>query len=343
MKKLAVVVVVLALIVFGGTQAFSWANYQVTTPVSQRSHKVSFTIEPGEGVPQIADALQAKGLVRNSEIFQLYLRFTNQRSAIEAGSYLLSPSMTMAQIAGAIKHGVGQQGKITIPEGYTAKKIADLVQQSGFGSAQDYLKAEQDPTWHAQYPFLKGLPAGRDLEGYLFPDTYLLSAHATPRDLIKRQLAEFSSVFGPAMVQAAAQPIPGVRGPETVDQIVILASIVEREANSPSDRPLVCDVYYNRLSQGMPLQADATVLFAEGVWKKQVLNQDLQYQSPYNTYLHPGLPPGPISNPGQASIEACIHPTKSAYLYYFTDPHGKTHFAATLDQFNQEKNQYGVA
>ena len=343
MKKLIALVVLLAALAAGASQAYGWYGYQVTTPVSRSRDPVRFVIAPGEGVAEVGQALEAKGLIRSSLVFQVYLRLNGLRSSIQAGSYVLDKNMSMEKIASALQHGRSPEVSITIPEGFTVARIAALVQQQGLSSSASYVAAEKDPSWRARYRFLAALPSGRDLEGYLFPDTYLLNQGAPASDLVRRQLDEFSAVFDSQLVSQAARPVPGVRGPQTVDQIVILASIVQREVSKPSDMRGVCGVFYNRLSLGMRLQADSTVLYAEGVWKKQVLDADLRYPSPYNTYLNAGLPPGPISNPGREAIMACVDPAASSYLYYFDDPQGVTHFDATLAQFDADKARYGVA
>lgn len=343
MKKLIALIAVLALLGLGVSQAYSWYRYQVSTPVAADSHPVRFSISGGEGVAEIAQDLAAKGLIRSALVFQVYLKVAGLRGFLQAGDYVLDKDMSMQQIADALQHGRSPQTAVTIPEGYTVARIAALVQQLGLAPSAAYVTAEKDHAWRSRYSFLKALPPGRDLEGYLFPDTYLLNRGAPVSDLVRRQLDEFGAVFSPALVKEAGQAQPGVRGAQTVDQIVILASIVQREVSKPSDMKAVCGVFYNRLALGMRLQADSTVLYAEGVWKKQVLDADLAYPSPYNTYLHAGLPPGPISNPGKDALLACVAPQRSMYLYYFDDPHGVTHFATTLAEFNAEKAQYGVA
>jgi len=184
-------------------------------------------------------------------------------------------------------------------------------------------------------------PAGADLEGYLFPSTYSLNKGATAHDLVKTQLDEFGRQFSPQLRAQAAQP-SAVRPAESVFNIVILASMVEREVNQPADRAKVCGLYYNRLKIGMALQVDATILYAEGVWRKSVLFEDLKFNSPYNTYLNPGLPPGPIANPGADAIKACVNPDNNNYLYYFSDSKGVTHFESNFDQFRQDQAKFGV-
>ena len=341
MRKLLLAVVLLAAVGYGGSRVYDSLRYQVDTPISTQSQPVTIKVSSGESPTEVASDLAAKGLIRSSFVFEYYLKFSGARSRIQAGEHQLNRNMNMPRIAEALAVTTVEQLTVTIPEGYTAAKTAEAVEQSGLGAARDYLAAERDPAlW--QQDFLAGRPAGADLEGYLYPDTYSLDRGAGVKDLINRQLAQFGRVLTPELRRRAAEAT-AARPAQSIQSVVILASIVEREANKDPDRPRVCSVYYNRLAQGIPLQADATVLYALGVWKKQVLLEDLKVQSPYNTYIHTGLPPGPIANPGAPSLRACVEPEKTDYLFYFTDKQGVTRFARTLDEFERLKQQFGVS
>jgi UPF0755 protein len=335
-----VLVALLLVLGFGGNAAYGWINDQLDTPVSSKSETVSFSVTSGESAGDIAVDLKSKNLIRDVLVFEQYSRITGARSRFQAGDYVLNRNMSTRQIVDALQHGRPDQIAITIPEGYTAQKAAEVVASSKLGTADQYIAAVKDPKWN--YDFLSGRPQGADVEGYLFPDTYSLDKSSTPADLVKAQLERFGDVFTPQM-RAAAGQASGGRPAESVENIVILASLVERETNKSSDRPNACSVYYNRLKQGMPLQVDATILYALGVWKKDVTFDDLKVSSPYNTYIHAGLPPGPIANPGEAAIKACLTPAATNYLFYFTDKNGVTHFEATQDQFEADKQRYGVS
>jgi UPF0755 protein len=342
MKKLAVLVVLLGLVGYGGSRAYDYYNVQVNVPVDARDETVVIKVSPGEDFDTLADELVAKHLIRSRDTFVLYARYTGARSRLQAGVVPLNRRMNMAEILDALTTARGaEQILITIPEGYTVKRTSALVEQQGLGKAADYLAAAQETGWTQD--FLAKRPARPDLlEGYLYPETYSLDRQAKPRDLVKAQLDQFGKAFSPALRQQAAGSTPN-RPAQTTDAIVIMASMVEREVNRDPDRARVCSVIYNRLSLNMPLQIDATVLYALGVWKKEVLFEDLKVDSPYNTYLHNGLPPGPISNPGSAAIKACLNPEKTDFLYYFTDPKGVTHFDRTLAEFERDKAAFGVS
>jgi UPF0755 protein len=186
------------------------------------------------------------------------------------------------------------------------------------------------------YDFLKDLPAGTSLEGFLFPDTYLIPRTGTARQLITLQLDSFKQQWNDTRKGQAAQRHL------TPQQVVTIASMIEREARFDEDRPLVASVIYNRLQAGWPLQIDATVLYAKGVWQSTVSIDDRKINSPYNTYLHTGLPPGPIANPGIKAIDATLQPAQTGYFFYLSDKQGHNHYARTNDEFNQLLKQYGL-
>jgi UPF0755 protein len=336
LKKLLVVVVLLAGCGYAGSQGYDWVKYQVQAPMSARSQPVTIHIDEGESPDQLAQDLKDKDLVRNKDVFVYYLRYTGARSRLQAGDFVLNRNMSMAQITDVLQNGKPSQVAIRLPEGLTLLRMAAEAERGGLGKASNYIAAASEQSW--DYAFLKDKPPGRNLEGYLFPDTYLLDRSATARDLVKKQLDRFDQVFSPELRAQAAQPTAG-RPAKTLYDIVVLASMVEREANRDADRPKVCSVYYNRLAEDTLLQVDATVLYGEG---KTTGPPDIQLDTPYNTYIHKGLPPGPISNPGLAAIQACLKPDKTDFMFYFTDPKGVTHFQRTSAEFDQQKQQFGV-
>jgi peptidoglycan lytic transglycosylase G len=344
-KRLVTAVVLLAVVGFGSSRAYDWWNFNVNTPVSTTSQQVVFHIDPGELPSQVTDDLLAQRLIRDRTAFDLYLRFTGAGTRFEAGSFVLNRNMTMGQIAAALQHGSSSQVSVTLREGYPLREEAKSVEQSGLGKAADYLTIAADPSWSGAYDFLGSRPAGANppLEGYLFPDTYLVD-QGNVRSLVKAQLDQFGIVFTPALRAQIAQAAAG-RPAETVEAIVILASMVDREANAKngSDRGNVCSVYYNRLNAGMPLGVDATLLYALGRLTPEPTAAELQLDSPFNTRTHSGLPPGPISNPGKAAIMACINPPQTSFFYYFTDRNGVTHFEVTEQDFYRDIQTYGLS
>ncbi len=343
MKRLVAALALLAVLGFGTSRAYDWWNYTVNTPVSTNSQQVVFHIDPGELASQVTDDLFAQRLIRDRTAFDLYLRFTGAGAKFEAGSFLLNRNMTIEQIAAALQHGSSSQVTVTIPEGFPLREQAKFVERSGLGKAADYLTIAADSSWSGSYDFLGSRPAnaGPPLEGYLFPDTYLVD-QGSVRGLIKAQLDQFGSVFTPALRVQVSQAT-ATRPVETVEAIVILASMVDREANTNTDRGNVCSVYYNRLKLNMPLGVDATLLYALGRLTPEPSAAELQLDSPFNTRTHAGLPPGPISNPSKAALLACINPPQTNYLFYFTDRSGVTHFETNQQDFERDIQTYGLS
>jgi UPF0755 protein len=343
MKKLIALVLVLAVLGVGASRVNDWWNYNLSTPVSAVSQPVPFTIGPGELPSDVSQALADKGLIRNRDIFDWYLRFSGAGSRFQAGSFVLNRNMSMLSIVDALQHSNPNQKVVTIPEGFPLKFQADFVEKAWPGMGAAYLKAAADPSWSTQYDFLATRPATANppLEGYLFPDTYAVDPNAGVNGLIKQQLDQFGTVFSADLRAQIAQPA-AARPKESIEAIVILASMVEREANRDPDRGNVCSVYYNRLANGTPLGVDATLLYGLGRLTPEPTAPELAMNTPWNTRKHAGLPPGPISNPGKAALLACVNPPKTNYLFYFTDAAGTTHFETNEADFERDIQKYGV-
>ena len=343
MKNLLIFVVVLGLIGFGASSAYGWYTNETQLAPSDHSQKVAFKVTQGESSTEIGDDLYAKGLIRSREVWTVYVKLNGLGPGFQAGDFTLDRHMSMEQITQALQHARSDQVSFTIPEGYTIGRTAARWEAAGYGKAQDYIDAANPANWQS-YDFVTQRPqvAGRadNLEGYLMPNTYSLNKAAGAKDLVKAQLDQFKAVINADLkskIQAQGQ---------TVDKIVILASMVDREVQSDPNRAIVCGIYYNRLDIHNSLDVDATVLYALGrtSGSQSLSLADLQVNSPYNTYKSQGLPPGPISNPGQAAINACVTPQQRAtgYIFYFADCAGHTHFAKTNGEFDALKKQYGV-
>ena len=343
MKALAVVVVALLIAGFGASRVYDWWNYNINTPVSTSSEPVQFHIDPGEVPSSVAQALAAQRLIRDTNVFEWYVRLSGSGSNFQAGSFVLNRNMSIVQIVSALQHAAPNQKVVTIPEGYPLKFQAQFVEKAWPGMGQQYLTAAASTTWRTQYDFLGARPANANppLEGYLFPDTYTVDPTLGVNGLITQQLDQFGTVFSVDLRSTIRQPT-NARPAESIEAIVILASMVEREADRDPDRGNVCSVYYNRLRTGRPLGVDATLLYGLGRLTPEPTFAELQSNSPWNSRKHAGLPPGPISNPGKAALLACINPPKTDYLYYFTDPKGTTHFETNDADFERDKAKYGV-
>ena len=347
MKRLIALIVVLALLGFGTSRAYDWWNFNVNSPASASSHPVTFHIDPGETPSQIGTDLYDLRLIRSTVAFDLYTRLTDAATKFQAGVFVLNTNMSLTQIVSALQHGRPEEKSITFREGFPLWYQGQAVDNAKLGSISGatYLKAAADPTLAKKYTFLPQAASGDvPYEGYLFPDTYLVDPDAGPAGLVRAQLDQFDAIFSADWRAAIAQSAPG-RPKVDIRTIVILASMVDREANNKtaSDRGNVCSVYYNRLRENIPLGVDATLLYALHRLTPEPTAEELKLNSPYNTRIHTGLPPGPISNPGKEALQACINPPATSYLFYFTDRQGTTHFETNESDFEADLKKYGVS
>jgi peptidoglycan lytic transglycosylase G len=292
-------------------------------------------IPQGAGSRVIGDRLVAAGVVQDRWTFRLALWLSGEGRRLQAGEYRFDRPATPLEIVDRIARGDVFVIRVTFPEGLTIPDMAAIFESHGFGRAPLFLDAAKDTA------AIRDLdPAAADLEGYLFPDTYPLPRHTDAAKLVRQMTAEFARALTPELRAAAAARHLSVR------ETVTLASIVEKETARPEERPLVAAVYENRLRLGMPLQCDPTVIYAlqrAGKYDGNLTRQSLAYDSPYNTYKYPGLPPGPIASPGRASIEAAVHPADDPGVLYFVSRNDGSHeFARTLEEHNRNVRKYQV-
>lgn len=346
MKRLFAALVLLAILGFGTSRGIDWWNFNVNTPMSTAGKTVPFHIDPGETPPQIGQDLYRLGLIRSTIAFDMYTRLKNAGPKFQAGAFVLNTNMSLAQIADALQHGKTDQKVITFPEGFPLREQAKIVETKKIATAVEYLAAAQDPAWSSTYNFLPPIAADAEapFEGYLFPDTYLIDPAAGVKGLVKAQLDQFGVVFSADVRLQIAQATPA-RPAQTIRSIIILASMVDREANAktPTDRGNVCSVYYNRLKINMTLGVDATLLYGLKRLSPEPTAAELLLNSPYNTRTHAGLPPTPISNPGKDAIQSCVNPPQTQFLFYFTDRQGVTHFETNEADFERDKQTYGLS
>ena len=290
---------------------------------SPNAKSVLVTIPAGKNARQIGEILAQKRLVRSPLSFVFASRLDHLSGEMHAGRYLLSPAMPPRQIAALLALGETAGNTVTVPEGFTIKQIAARLAGAGLVNEAQFLTLAQ--TQGKSFRVSGWTPPNANLEGYLFPDTYTIPKGATPREIVQLMLANFHARVVVPDGKAAAR-VPG-----GLPAVITLASLVEREAETDSDRPLIAAVYRNRLALGMRLQCDATVQYALPQHKARLFYADLRVDSPYNTYAHAGLPPTPIACPGLPSIRAALHPASVDYLYYVAGPDGKRHiFSRTL-------------
>jgi peptidoglycan lytic transglycosylase G len=306
------------------------AGWLILTPYGwQRQTIVDVT--PGSSATRIGRQLEEAGVIRSRYAFDLTRLI--ERGTLQAGEYRFNQPLPLIEVYERIARGDVFTIALTVPEGANCFDIAERVQAGGFGSSRAFLDAVV-----AQADLVADLdPGAKSLEGYLFPDTYRFSPKASPEEILAAMVRRFRSV--------AAQI--GLR--ENVHQVVTLASLVERETAVGGERPLVASVYANRLKKKMPLMADPAVIYGlelEGLWRGSLYQSDLDRDTPYNTYQHPGLPPGPIDNPGIPSLRAAMRPANTDYLYFVAagdNPQGRSLFSNTLDQHVRNVDGYRKA
>jgi UPF0755 protein len=307
------------------------AAYIVYTPYGPSS-ETFVDIPPGTGATTIATLLRKNGIIRSRYAFA-FLRLT-RNGTLKAGEYRFDHPVPPAEVYDRLVRGDVYTEALTIPEGFNIFDIATAVEAAGFAKRDAFLAAERQ---HTEL-IADLLPPGArpaSLEGYLFPDTYRFSRHATPLQMLTTMVHRFR--------QTAAQL--GLTPADTA-QTVIMASLIEKEVGQETERPLVAGVFTNRLARSMPLATDPTVIYAALLgnrWRGTIYASDLQSPSPYNTYRHTGLPPGPISNPGIASLRAALHPAQTDYLYFVSDAAGHTRFSVDLKEHAQQVQAYRKA
>ena len=319
MRKLVFLFFV-ALLAVGG-----WLTWTLRSPL-QPSTPTFVLLKPGYSTRRIAAELQSAGVIRNALAFRLW-HYLHKARSLKAGEYLFERSADIPNVYDRLARGDIYFHTVTIPEGFTMFDIARSIEEAGLGSAQDFLKTAQTET-----ALIADLaPEAHSLEGYLYPETYQFTRTQSLKDMASAMVRQFRQV---------AQQI-GLSS--DVQRIVTMASIVEKETAVPEERPLVAGVYYNRLARRMALDADPSVIYAEllaGTYQGALHHEDMFFKSTYNTYRNPGLPPGPIANPGRGSLEAAMHPTESQYLYFVSDSNGHHRFARSLEEHNKNVNAY---
>ena len=323
---------------------------ELLIPAGDDPRPRAFTINPGEPARYIAARLAAAGFINDADLFNLYLRVEKLDREIEAGNFMLADSMTIPEIARELQQARFEEVLVTIPEGFRAEEIAERLAQNFVIDSERFLTAVRQPQSLGlldNYDFLNDLSPGDSLEGYLFPDTYRFPVNASgPEIVLASMLDNFANRVGAAGLSGGSSGMSG-------HELITLASIVEREAVQDDERPLIASVYVNRLNNdcrdvgGTYLQADPTVQYAKGTtgnwwWKPQTIEEYAQVESLYNTYLHAGLPPGPIASPGLRAIEATSNPTQTSYCFFLaTGDEGRHVFAQTLAEHNRNFANYG--
>ena len=295
--------------------------------------EMTITVPQGANSGNIADLLAQQGLIKNGIVFRIYANYSGLDNRLQAGEYSFNTGLSTPEIVARLAKGETSSFSFTIPEGYNINQIADRLAAKTFIDRNRFMDLAAHGKFN--YDFLLGLPEGPNrLEGYLFPDTYKISQGTTEEDIINMMLARFNQEITPQFKsQAAKQGL-------TVTQAVILASIIEREAKQDDERPKVAAVFLNRLHKGWKLESCATIQYILGKPKARLFEKDLHLKSPYNTYIHTGLPLGPIASPGKPSLLAAVNPANVDYMFFVVFEDGKHIFSRTLKEHANNKTAY---
>jgi UPF0755 protein len=329
---------VVAVLACGGWLA--WALTQPVTPSGQ----TFVLLHPGYSTRRIATELQSAGVIRSADAFVVW-HYLHHKRSLKAGEYLFDTSATAVDVHRRLVRGDVYFHTVVIPEGFNMFDIAQAVQNAGLGSSEEFLKvATSDTALIADLA-----PDAKTLEGFLFPNTYEFTRMQSMEEIAGAMVKQFRQVAKEIGLITDAK-MTDVKDSDAqrddVQQTVILASIIEKETAAPEERPLVASVYYNRMARHGLLQADPSVIYAEllqGSYTGALHHADMQFNSAYNTYTHPGLPPGPIGNPGKTSLEAAMHPAETDYLYFVSNGNGHHRFARNLEEHNKNVAAYRKA
>jgi UPF0755 protein len=336
MKKI-LLTVTLAALLLGGIGAYGVSRLYEGADAPYRGYggaEVFVDIAPATTTAGIGRQLVDAGVVEDQRTFRIALWRSGRDRLLQAGEYRFTESASALDVIDVLARGQVHLRTVTFPEGLTRWEMAEVFGRSEFGVAEEFLAASE------RADLVEDLdPDATDLEGYLFPETYALPRGATADDLVEAMLAQFRRTFDDALLaQAAEQEM-------TVRQVVTLASLIQRETGRDDERPIVSAVYTNRLDRRMPLQCDPTVIYAlqiDGLYDGNLTRDNLRYDSPYNTYVYPGLPPGPIAAPGAADLRAALAPADVSYVYFVSRNDGSHVFADTLREHNRNVREYQI-
>ena len=342
MKK--IIIAFLCVVVLAGAAVFMYLGSLGKALDSENTETVSIKIESGSGTGTIAKVLFDNYIIDNVNEFKLWSRIKGYDSQYKAGTYSISPSMDYQTIADIIVGGKVTTKNFTIPEGYTIYQTAESLSKQGMGDYDKFIELIEAADF--DYEFLEGAQNNKNkLEGYLMPNTYTIDEGMSEEQILKVMLNQFredaQDAYNYYYNEESSSPAQNF----TINEIVTVASIIERECKVAEERPLVASVIYNRLEKGMPLQMCSTVQYVLGKQKEVLTIADTKIESPYNTYINPGLPPGPIASPGKAAIEAALNPADTDYLYFVVSEKldGTSNFSATYDKFLKDKAAYDKA
>jgi len=294
-----------------------------TRPAQKDGIDQVITIREGMSLKEVAGTLKSKGIIINKDLFILWTRLLGNSRKIKAGEYLLNSGMTPARIIEILTKGIIITYTVTVPEGFSIEQIGNILDESGLADKNSFISLAHEPGVIKKYGI-----SGPSLEGFLYPDTYEFGKSLPPLLIIDVMVKRFREIIGPYMKRIEEL---GMK----VEEVITLASIVEKEAGNAEEMPLIASVFLNRLKKGMRMESDPTVIYGMNNFTGNLTRKDLLESTPYNTYVIRGLPPGPISNPGLASIKAVLYPAETDYLYFVSKNDGTHYFSVSIEEHNR--------
>ena len=336
MKRIGAITALLVVFAVMGVAAWIWFSLEVPYK-GFASPGVFVDLPHGASSRTVARLLKQNGVIRSASAFEVYAR-RHPRRRLQAGEYLFDHPISGHDVFWQIADGHIYEQPFTVREGETIFDIAHDLEAEKLMTSDEFLAVAQNPELIRDIA-----PRAKTLEGFLFPATYFLPRHPTPTDVAAEMVRKFKEEWQRITPPESKQDTTGLEHGRPIVSVVTLASLVERETPKPEERPLVAGAFENRLRKNIPLQCDPTVIYAlqdAGQYKGTLTGADLHFPSPYNTYAHPGLPPGPIGNPGEASLRAALDPAKTDYLYFVANTQGGHFFAATLVEHNRNVSKY---
>jgi UPF0755 protein len=328
-KYQLIITILLALSVSVAAYLYADLRRYAETPASPENVETAVIVPPGARFQTIAEILTTAGVLNHPLKFRAYARLKGYDKRIKAGEYVLSKDMSPDAVLRALIKGRIRLHKVTIPEGYTQKQIAEVVEASGLTTAEDFLNAATDPA------LLKSEGVDADsFEGYLFPETYFFPLGVTPEKIISTMVHRLREQFLPEWKERAE--MLGY----SIHETITLASIIEKEAGTASERPIIASVFHNRLKKGMRLDSDPTVIYGIKDFDGNLTRKHLETPTRYNTYKIKGLPPAPIANPGADAIEAALYPTETDYLFFVSKKDRTHQFSTTIAEHNRAVRKY---
>lgn len=340
--------------------AYSYISSALEPVDETDENAVAVEIPIGSSVDGITQALEDNGIIKNAQVYKYYLKFNNETD-FQAGTYNMTPAMTLSEITESLKTGKIYNEplfNVTIPEGLILEEIGEIIAENTDYTQEEFMEKVTDETFinslMEQYPSLiteevKGENIKRSLEGYLYPATYpYYEENPSLETIITQMVDAMNNNVAPYLDLLAGFTEGDYTGADAEDgkvmsvhELITMASLLEEEATATTDRAMIAGIFYNRLEDGMPLQTDPTVLYAKGEWQDRVLFEDLEIDDPYNTYQVQGLPPGPIAAPGATSLEAAISPERSDYYYFLTSAEdGAMYYSETLEEHEQKAEEF---